>query len=235
MFRKNTQHLQPAIISAASELPEKQRKRLENSWAGTFYKEFFCRIDEESFAALYPSNDSRPNVPVNVLIGLEALKSGYGWSDLVDVRLDGARRPEPVAGPAVLRDGQIQRLTGGNQPLRLRGDLTHGRVRCRVAAEAVFEGAPSFSTLRSAILEDPVLARDPPCTISSLIDATQHRRVAVAEERGPAAESLHSSWASGPAPTSRPLGRAAAATASRTSATTRSASRSLAISSFVLR
>src|SRR4030042_331779 len=38
MFRKNTQHLQPAIISAASELPEKQRKRLENSWAGTFYK-----------------------------------------------------------------------------------------------------------------------------------------------------------------------------------------------------
>jgi hypothetical protein len=29
MFRKNTQHLQPAIICAASELPEKQRKRLE--------------------------------------------------------------------------------------------------------------------------------------------------------------------------------------------------------------
>ena len=82
MFRKNTQHLQPAIISAASELPEKQRKRLENSWAGTFYKEFFCRIDEESFAVLYSDKDSRPNVPVNVLIGLEALKSGYGWSDL---------------------------------------------------------------------------------------------------------------------------------------------------------
>ena len=82
MFRKNTQHLQPAIISAASELPEKQRKRLENSWAGTFYKEFFCRIDEESFAVLYCDKDSRPNVPVNVLIGLEALKSGYGWSDL---------------------------------------------------------------------------------------------------------------------------------------------------------
>ena len=81
MFKPNTQHLQPAIISAASELPEKQRKRLEASWAGTFYKEFFCRIDEESFAILYSNKASRPNVPVNVLIGLEALKAGFGLSD----------------------------------------------------------------------------------------------------------------------------------------------------------
>jgi hypothetical protein len=73
MFRKNTKHQQPALISAASELPEKQRKRLENSWAGTFYKEFFSRIDEQSFAVLYSEKDSRPNVPVNVLVGLEAL------------------------------------------------------------------------------------------------------------------------------------------------------------------
>jgi len=69
------------LISAASELPEKQRKRLENSWAGTFYKEFFGRIDEQSFAVLYSEKDSRPNVPVNVLVGLEALKAGFGWSD----------------------------------------------------------------------------------------------------------------------------------------------------------
>jgi Transposase DDE domain/Transposase domain (DUF772) len=81
MFRKNTKHQQPALISAASELPEKQRKRLENSWAGTFYKEFFNRIDEQSFAVLYSEKDSRPNVPVNVLVGLEALKAGNGWSD----------------------------------------------------------------------------------------------------------------------------------------------------------
>jgi len=81
MFRKNTKHQQPALISAASELPEKQRKRLENSWAGTFYKEFFGRIDEQSFAVLYSEKDSRPNVPVNVLVGLEALKAGFGWSD----------------------------------------------------------------------------------------------------------------------------------------------------------
>jgi hypothetical protein len=81
MFRKNTKHQQPALISAMSELSEKQRKRLENSWAGTFYREFFCRIEEQAFAVLYSGKDSRPNVPVNVLIGLEALKAGFGWSD----------------------------------------------------------------------------------------------------------------------------------------------------------
>src|SRR3970040_2351702 len=81
MFRKNTKHQHPALISAASELPEKQRKRLENSWAGTFYREFFCRIDESVFVVLYSEKDSRPNVPVNVLVGLEALKAGFGWRD----------------------------------------------------------------------------------------------------------------------------------------------------------
>ena len=81
MFRKNSKHQQPALISAASELPDKQRTRLVNSWAGTFYREFFRRIDEEAFADLYSAIPSRPNVPVNVLVGLEALKAGFGWSD----------------------------------------------------------------------------------------------------------------------------------------------------------
>ena len=87
MFRKNTRHLQPALIpyghdvSAASELPEKQRKRLENSRAGTFYKEFFHHMDQTVFAVLYSEVGSRPIVAVNVLVGLEALKAGFGWSD----------------------------------------------------------------------------------------------------------------------------------------------------------
>jgi len=80
MFKINAKHQQPGLISAASELPEKQRKRLENSWASTFYQEFFCRINEGAFAALYSEVASRPNVPVNVLVGLETLKSGNGWN-----------------------------------------------------------------------------------------------------------------------------------------------------------
>lgn len=81
MFRDNRGHNQPPLMSDFGVLPEELRQRLEGSWAGVFYREFFCRIDERPFAVLYSSEPSRPNVPVNVLVGLEALKAGFGWSD----------------------------------------------------------------------------------------------------------------------------------------------------------
>lgn len=81
MFKKNRRHLQIPLTSNVDDLPEKLRKRLENSWAGAFYKDFFCRIDEATFAVLYKDCPSRPNVPINVLVGLEFLKSGNGWTD----------------------------------------------------------------------------------------------------------------------------------------------------------
>jgi len=81
MFKKNHRHLQIPLTSHVDELPEKLRKRLENSWAGTFYREFFCRLDEKPFEVLYADFPSRPNVPVNVLDGLEFLKAANGWSD----------------------------------------------------------------------------------------------------------------------------------------------------------
>ena len=54
---------------------------LENSWSGTFYKEVFCRIDEQKFSELYVDFPSRPNAPVNELTCLEILKAGQGWTD----------------------------------------------------------------------------------------------------------------------------------------------------------
>ena len=81
MFRRNQDHLQPALISNIEELPETLRIRLEQSWAGVFYRELFSRIDESVLAVLYADKPSRPNIPVNVLLGLEVLKSGFGWSD----------------------------------------------------------------------------------------------------------------------------------------------------------
>lgn len=81
MFKKNQRHLQIPLTSNVDELPEKLRKRLENSWAGVFYQEIYCRIDESAFAVLYADCPSRPNVPVNTLVGLEFLKAGKGWSD----------------------------------------------------------------------------------------------------------------------------------------------------------
>jgi hypothetical protein len=81
MFKKNKHHLQPVLICSVNELPEEQREHLNSSWAGVFYREFFCRLEEEPFSVLYADLPSRPNVPVNVLVGLEYLKAGFGWSD----------------------------------------------------------------------------------------------------------------------------------------------------------
>jgi hypothetical protein len=81
MFRRNQKHLQMPMFSTVNSLPDAQRKCLDESWAGVFYREFFCRLDEEPFKALYCDEPSRPNVPVNRLVGFEVLKAGFGWSD----------------------------------------------------------------------------------------------------------------------------------------------------------
>jgi hypothetical protein len=81
MFRKNERTRQPKLFSDLDHLTPKTRKRLEQSWAGVFRREFYERLDEELFAVLYSDIPSRPNVPINVLVSLEALKAGFGWSD----------------------------------------------------------------------------------------------------------------------------------------------------------
>ena len=81
MFKKNQRHFQLPLTSNVDELPPKLRKHLDTSWSGVFYREFFSRLDETPFAVLYADCPSRPNIPVNVLVGLEYLKAGNGWTD----------------------------------------------------------------------------------------------------------------------------------------------------------
>ena len=81
MFQKNEKHLQSALFNSLDDLPPGMRVRLEQSWAGTFRCEVFQRLDEKPFAVLYSEKYSRPNVPVNVLLSLETLKAGFGWTD----------------------------------------------------------------------------------------------------------------------------------------------------------
>jgi hypothetical protein len=81
MFRQNEEHRQQSFFSGENLLPEKLGTRLRKSWAETFYREVFCRIDETLFAPLFSEEASRPNSPINVLMGSEILKSGFGWSD----------------------------------------------------------------------------------------------------------------------------------------------------------
>lgn len=81
MFMPNEGHRQTGMFDTINELPGKQLERLEMSWAGTFYKEVFMRIAEDLFAELYSEKPSRPNMAINILVGLEILKYGYGWTD----------------------------------------------------------------------------------------------------------------------------------------------------------
>jgi len=81
MFQKNEKHRQERLFSTLDELSPRMREKLNLSWAGTFRREVFERLNEEPFAVLYSTEASRPNVPVNVLIGLEVLKAGFGWTD----------------------------------------------------------------------------------------------------------------------------------------------------------
>lgn len=81
MFRLNKKHLQMRVSSTVDGLPEQQAARLQEGWSAAFYRDYFSRIDERPYAVLYSVKDSRPNIPVNVLVGLDALNSGFNWSD----------------------------------------------------------------------------------------------------------------------------------------------------------
>jgi hypothetical protein len=69
------------MFGVVNSLPDAQRQLLEDSCAGVFYREFFCRLDEEPFKVLFSDEPSHPNIPVNRLAGFEVLKAGFGWTD----------------------------------------------------------------------------------------------------------------------------------------------------------
>lgn len=81
MFQRNETHHQKSFFDGSEHLAARLREQLHDSWAETFYHEVFCRIDETIFEDLYSEEASRPNAPANVLMGMEVLKSGFGWSD----------------------------------------------------------------------------------------------------------------------------------------------------------
>ena len=62
-------------------LTAREKKALDNSWAKIFADEIFPNIDEERFSVLYSSKASRPNAPVNVIIGALIIKELFDYSD----------------------------------------------------------------------------------------------------------------------------------------------------------
>jgi len=78
MFRKNIQRHQSSFFNCEFLMPPKMRQQLQKSWAHTFRTIIFGNIPEEAFAVLYSEKDSRPNSPINVLVGADLLKDGFG-------------------------------------------------------------------------------------------------------------------------------------------------------------
>lgn len=62
-------------------LTERERKELEKSWAKIFADEISSAIDEERFAVIYSEKASRPNAPINVIIGALIIKELFDYSD----------------------------------------------------------------------------------------------------------------------------------------------------------
>lgn len=60
---------------------DRERKALEKSWAKIFADEIFPAIDEQRFSVLYSGKASRPNAPVNVIIGALIIKELFDYSD----------------------------------------------------------------------------------------------------------------------------------------------------------
>lgn len=81
MFRKNNSHYQQELFSHYQEMRPNIAKLLENTWAPVFYREVFCKIDEEPFACLYCQDNGRPNFPVNILLALEIIKHINNYTD----------------------------------------------------------------------------------------------------------------------------------------------------------
>lgn len=80
-FRSNSSQ-QISLTDSFMNLTARERKALENSWAKVFADEIFPAIDEERFSVLYDSNKaSRPNTPVNVIIGALIIKELFDYSD----------------------------------------------------------------------------------------------------------------------------------------------------------
>lgn len=72
---------QLSITDSFYGLTARERKALEKSWAKVFADEIFPAIDEKRFSVLYGDDASRPNTPVNIIIGALIIKELFDYSD----------------------------------------------------------------------------------------------------------------------------------------------------------
>ena len=79
-FKENT-YQKMSFQDSFTGLTVREQKALENSWAKIFADEIFPAIDEKRFSVLYSDKASRPNTPVNVIVGALIIKELFDYTD----------------------------------------------------------------------------------------------------------------------------------------------------------
>lgn len=72
---------QISLTDSMFQLTEREKRFLDKSWAKVFAEKVFPAIREEDFSVLYSNKASRPNTPVNVVVGALILKEFLGATD----------------------------------------------------------------------------------------------------------------------------------------------------------
>lgn len=80
MFKKNEDYKQIGLFGSSQRLSNKQKKIWDSSIENKFFEAIFSKINEENFKGLYSDKKSRPNVPVNQLVGALILKYLFNWT-----------------------------------------------------------------------------------------------------------------------------------------------------------
>lgn len=80
MFKKNEKYRQFDLFDTTLNLSNKKSKILTSSIEYSFLHNVFLKIDENRFKELYSDKKSRPNVPVNQLVGSLILKHLFNWT-----------------------------------------------------------------------------------------------------------------------------------------------------------
>lgn len=81
MSFKENYYEQITLTDSFAGLTSREQKALEQSWAKIFADEIFPAIDEKRFSVLYSDKASRPNTPVNVIVGASIIKELFDYSD----------------------------------------------------------------------------------------------------------------------------------------------------------
>lgn len=80
MFKRNEKYRQYDMFGLTDSLSKRQNKMMNNSIEHAFLENIFLQINEAEFKPLYSDVKSRPNTPVNQLVGALILKHLFNWT-----------------------------------------------------------------------------------------------------------------------------------------------------------